>query len=76
MNDQKPNVALALTPNAAWRERYQARLKTLYPAADAEALDSDNDLAMQSRMFGDTPEQAAECVANEIMAWSVPNEKS
>jgi hypothetical protein len=76
MNDQKPNVALALTPNDAWRERYQTRLKTLCPAADAESLDSDNDLAMQSRMFGETPEQAAECVANEIIAWSVPNVES
>jgi hypothetical protein len=73
MNNHKPNIALALTPNDEWRTRYQTRLKSLLPKADAESLDSDNDLAMQCRIDGETPEQAAKYVADEIMAWSAPN---
>ena len=68
----RPNVALAIsTPE--WSERYRRALRQLCKTADDEALDPDNDLAMQSRMMGESPEVAANCVANEIEAWSAPN---
>ena len=71
----RPNVALAIsTPE--WSERYRRALRQLCKTADDEALDPDNDIAMQSRMMGESPEVAASCVANEIEAWSAPNDQA
>ena len=71
----RPNVALAIsTPE--WSERYRRSLRQLCKTADDESLNPDNDLAMQSRMMGESPEVAANCVANEIEAWSAPNDEA
>lgn len=71
----RPNVALAIsTPE--WSERYRRSLRQLCKTADDESLNPDNDLAMQSRMMGESPEVAATCVANEIEAWSAPNDEA
>ena len=71
----RPNVALALS-YPEWTERYRRALLQLCKKADAEALNPDNSIAMQSRMMGESPETTARCVADEIEAWaneSAPN---
>lgn len=71
----RPNVALALS-YPEWTERYRRALMQLCKTADAEALNPDNSIAMQSRMMGESPEVTARCVADEIMAWSAPNDQA
>ena len=68
----KFNLAVALTPSEAWRDKYREHLLRILPHASAEALDSDNDLVMQGRMMGDGPEQCAAWIAAYIRNSSFP----
>lgn len=67
---QRPNVALAIA-TTEWSERYHRALRQLCKTPNDEALNPDNSLAMQSRMMGESPEESARCVADEIEAWAI-----
>ena len=67
MHPPKLNMAVILS-SPEWREQYQAAIRRLLPDASGETIDPDNDLVMQGRMMGHTPEQCAEFIAGYVRA--------
>ncbi len=63
----KPNLAVAFSTDE-WRDEYRAHLLRFLPDASEDALDANNDLVMQGRMIGDTPEQCAAFIAAYVKA--------